>query len=96
MSNSGKKPRSVIVRLIVLAVAGYMLFTLIGLFGELNDSQQQLIELKAKLEAEELSIEQYKALLADGSHAKIIEKAARERLGYLYSYEEVYIDISGN
>ena len=96
MSNSGKKPRSVIVRLIVLAVAGYMLFTLIGLFSELNDSQQQLIELKAKLKAEELSIEQYKALLEDGSHAKIIEKAARERLGYLYSYEEVYIDISGN
>ena len=27
---------------------------------------------------------------------KIIEKAARDRLGFVYSDEEIYIDISGN
>ena len=30
------------------------------------------------------------------SNAQLIEKAARERLGYIYSDEQVFIDISGS
>ena len=96
MSNSGKRSKSIIVRLIVLFVASYMLITLIGLFRELGESQQKLVELKAALRSEELKISEFKELLNEGSHADIIEKAARERLGYVYSNEEVYVDISGN
>lgn len=35
-------------------------------------------------------------MLEDGSKTKIIEKAARERLGYVYPDEQIFIDISGN
>ena len=93
---SNKRSGSVIVRLIVLFIASYMLITLIGLFRELGEKQDRLKELKATLESEQLQIEEYRALLNEGSHADIIEKAARERLGYVYSNEEVYVDISGN
>lgn len=96
MSKGGKRSKSIIVRLIVLFVASYMVMNLIGLFRELGESQSKLVELKATLEQEQLQIEEYKALLNDGSHNDIIEKAARERLGYVYSNEEVYVDISGN
>ncbi len=96
MSKSGKRSRSIIVRLVVLFVASYMVVTLIGLYRELSESQNRLSELKATLESEQIKIEDYKALLSAGSHADIIEKAARERLGYVYSNEEVYVDISGN
>lgn len=96
MSKSGKRSRSVIVRLIVLFVASYMVVTLIGLYRELSESQNRLADLKATLQSEQIKIEEYKALLGEGTHADIIEKAARERLGYVYSGEEVYIDISGN
>lgn len=96
MSKENRRSGSIIVRLIVLFVASYMLITLIGLFRELSESQNRLKELKLTLESEKLQIEEYKALLSEGSHADIIEKAARERLGYVYSDEEVYLDISGN
>ena len=96
MSKDGKRSKSVIVRLIVLFVACYMVMNLIGLFRELEESRSKLVELKATLEQEQLKIEEYKSLLNEGSHNDIIEKAARERLGYVYSNEEVYVDISGN
>ena len=35
-------------------------------------------------------------LLDGDSHTEIIEKAAREKLGYVYSDEIIYIDISGD
>ena len=96
VSKESKRSGSIIVRLIVLFVASYMVITLIGLFRELRENQNKLLELKAALESEQLQIEEYKALLSEGSHADIIEKAARERLGYVYSNEEIYVDISGN
>ena len=96
MSKNGKRSKSIIVRLIVLFAASYMVITLIGLYRELSDSQNKLTELKATLKSEQIQIEEYRALLSEGSHADIIEKAARDRLGYVYSNEEVYVDISGN
>ena len=40
-------------------------------------------------------INELKEMLKDESNKQIIEKAARERLGYIYSDEQVFIDISG-
>ena len=96
MSKGAKKSRSVIVRLLVLFLVSYMMITLIGLFREYRQAQSKLVELKESLKKEQLQVEEYKTLLNDGSHADIIEKAARERLGFVYSNEEVYVDISGN
>lgn len=96
MSKGNKRSKSVIVRLIVLFVVSYMMITLIGLYRDYREAQDRLTGLKADLKKEQLQIEEYKALLSEGSHADIIEKAARERLGFVYSDEEVYVDISGN
>ena len=52
--------------------------------------------LKEQYAAEQNDIDELRAMLEDGSEAKIIEKAARERLGYVYPDEQVFIDISGN
>ena len=96
MSRGAKKSKSVIVRLLVLFFVSYMMITLIGLFREYREAQDRLLELKENLKKEQLQVEEYKTLLNEGSHADIIEKAARERLGFVYSNEEVYVDISGN
>lgn len=96
MSKERKKPYSIIVRLIVLFVACYMMITVIGLFREWQNSLNKLTDLQNQLRQENIEIEKYKDLLSEGSHNDIIEKAARERLGYVYSNEEVYVDISGN
>ena len=43
-----------------------------------------------------VSGEQLRSMLEEESNDKIIEKAARERLGYIYSDEQIFVDISGN
>ena len=96
MTKRRKRKRSIIVRLLVLGISVYMVATLIGLSGQLSESNMELERLKAQKAAEEIKIEELKALLDSGSHEEIIEKAARERLGFVYSDEEIYIDISGN
>ncbi len=96
MARKQKRRKSVIVRFIVLGVSIYMVATLASLWGQLAESRATLEALEAQRDAQKMQIEELRALLTDGSHADIIEKAARERLGYVYSDEEIYIDISGN
>lgn len=96
MKQKPKRKKSVIVRLIVLGVAVYMVATLINRGNELAENLAQLAELEKQRDLEKIQIEELKALLDSDSHSAIIEKAARERLGYVYSDEEIYIDISGN
>ena len=58
--------------------------------------KEELKSLENHRDSLKLTIQEYKTLLESDSHAAIIEKAARERLGFVYSDEEIYIDISGN
>lgn len=96
MKRKVKKKKSVILRLLILFVCGYFTVTLAGLWSELNKSRQELAQLEAQHTQISEDIEEYKALLNSDSDKEIIERAARERLGYIYSDEQVFIDISGN
>lgn len=96
MKQRKQKNKSIILRVLVLGVCVYMLATLAGLWNTLNQSKAKLASLKEQYASEQNDIEELQAVLNDDSDSKIIEKAARERLGYVYSNEEVYIDISGN
>ena len=96
MKQKPKRKKSVIVRLIVLGVSVYMVATLIGLGNELAVAKAELKEYESQRDSLQLTISEYKALLESDSYTAIIEKAARERLGFVYSDEEIYIDISGN
>lgn len=91
-----KRRKSIILRLLVLGVAGYMLCTLAGLWNTLREDRAHLAELQNQLETSQLEVDELKNLLSEGSQSDIIEQAARERLGYVYADEEIYIDISGS
>jgi cell division protein FtsB len=80
----------------MLAFFVYMLSTLVGLWSTFSESKAELEKLKLQYQNEQESVEELKALLDDSSNKQIIEKAARERLGYVYSDEQVFIDISGS
>lgn len=95
MKRKPKKQRSIIVRLLVLGVCVYMTVTLGSLWNNLNDANKELKELEKQKETISVEIEEYKALLS-GDEEKIIEKAARERLGYHYPQEQIFEDISGS
>lgn len=96
MKKKNRKNKSILLRIIVLGVFAYMIFTLTGLWSTLNESRTQLSEYKEQYAESQNDIDELKAMLAEGSEYKIIEKAARERLGYVYPDEQVFIDISGN
>lgn len=96
MKQKPKRKKSILVRLIVLGVSVYMVATLINLGNRLARDRETLEQYESQRDALQLENEELKALLDSDSHSLIIEKAARERLGYVYSDEEIYIDISGN
>lgn len=96
MRRKPKKNKSVILRLLILGVCIYMTVTLAGLWSSLGESRAELARLEQQLEEEQNDIEELRALLKSESNTQLIEKAARERLGYIYSDEQVFIDISGS
>ncbi len=96
MKKRKRNNKSILLRLMILGVCVYMIATLSGLWNTLNKSRKELDALKEQYAAEQNDIEELRAMLEDGSESKIIEKAARERLGYIYPDEQVFIDISGN
>ncbi len=96
MKRKPKRESSIILKLLCLGVCVYVFANLINLWSTLNESQAELKALKEEYAATENDIAELKAMLADESNAQIIEKAARERLGYIFSDEQVFIDVSGN
>ena len=91
-----KKQKSILLRVFILFVCGYFAVTLGSLWSKLNDSIKELENLKAQLETEENEVEELRAILNADTDTPLIEKAARERLGYIYSDEQVFVDISGD
>ncbi len=96
MAPKTKREKSIIVRLLVLGVSIYMIITLATLFGHLSSKRAELIEKQQVLADMQLELDDLKKLLNEGTKSQIIEKAARERLGYVFSEEEVFLDISGS
>lgn len=96
MKQKPKRKKSILVRLIVLGVSVYLVATLAKLGNQLSQELEDLSRYESQRDSLKLENEELKAMLDSSSHASIIEKAARERLGYVYSNEEIYVDISGN
>lgn len=96
MKRKTKKNKSIFFRIAVLGVCIYMLSTLFGLYNSLNEKISELDSLKSEYASEKNDIEELKKLLEQDSESRIIEKAARERLGYVYPDEQVFVDISGS
>ncbi len=95
MKKDNKNGSSIILRIGVFVLSIYMIVTLCGLYGELSSKQKELDSLKA-LKAEKSNQIEALVELLGSSEQEIIAKAARERLGYVYADEQVYIDNSGN
>ncbi|MBQ2816266.1 MAG: septum formation initiator family protein [Clostridia bacterium] len=89
------RKRSIILRFGIFVFAVFMVISMGRLQVELVQKKDRLSAAKKQLEATELKIEELQNLLENGEESDFIERVARERLGYVYSDEEVYTDISG-
>lgn len=91
-----KQNKSIIFRIIILAFCAYFIVTLTGLWNNLNEKESELEALNLEYSERLNDVEELKALLDSETNTQLIEKAARERLGYVFSNEQIFIDISGN
>ncbi len=96
MKRKPKNSGSVLLKVFVLFVCCYFVFSLVNLWGKYNSNKKELISKQQELELVENEVAELKAMLEDDSNTPLIEKAARDRLGYIYSDETVFVDISGN
>lgn len=82
--------------LLVFVLAAYTVFSMISLQTELSAVRTTLSEKKQTLEEKSAENKQLRDLLENGSQKELIERAAREKLGYVYAGEEIFENISGN
>ena len=68
---------------------------MIMLQTELAENKKILAEKQAQISELQVSNEELSELLNNGSQKELIERAAREKLGFVYANEEIYEDISG-
>lgn len=87
--------KSVIFRIALLLVAVYTIYSMISLQTQLAQSKSILEQKQALIHEKQISNEQLQDLLENGSEQELIERAAREKLDYVYANEEVYEDLSG-
>ncbi len=87
---------SIVLRILIVVFCAYLIYSIGILFAELNALKAEHLELQQKIAQTEANILERDKLLTNGTIEEIIEKAARERLGYVFPNEIVYMDISGN
>ena len=79
----------------LLLFSAYMIYAMIMLQTELAENKKILAEKQAQISELQVSNEELSELLNNGSQKELIERAAREKLGFVYANEEIYEDISG-
>ncbi len=93
---SRKQNKSILLRILIVAFCVYMFVSLVGLYGELCSGRDALADVQAEIRGTQARIDERNDLLQNSTEEELIEKAARERLGFVYPNERVYVDKSGN
>ncbi len=92
-NSAGKR---VIFKVSIVLLAFYLVYSMISLQSQLIASRKVLNEKQEEISAIKVSNEELESLLKNGSHDELVERAAREKLGFVYANEEIYEDIKGN
>ncbi len=87
-----KKNRKIYKRLLILAIAIYIIFILINQQKTLNQYSQETANLNTQIEEQQEYKEQLAKQKDDVSSLDYIEQTAREMLDMYYPNERVYID----
>ena len=96
MAVETKRRGSIILRVMLAIFAVWMIFYLGSLIKSYTSLQGELAAATAKRDELSLEVSEKSQLLENGNDADFVERAAREKLGFVYSNEHVYIDISGD
>ena len=87
-----RKKRKLFSKLLIVVIAGYVVFTLVDQQKSLNQYSQNQEKLAAQIEEEKAYKEELSKQKENVTSLEFIEKMAREKLGMYYPNERVYID----
>ena len=96
MKKKNGKRESIILRVVLLAFSIYVIYLLGANYTELVSVTGQRQQLEAEKADLEKKVKEYNNLLENGTEKDFIERAARDKLGFVYPDEQVFVDISGN
>lgn len=89
-----KKRVSLAIKLFVVLFALYSAVQLVGLQIKINAKKQEQEDLKLQLEQQKTANDQLEDMLESGYDEDYIASLARDKFGYGYSGEQVFVDTS--
>ncbi len=95
-SKSNNTSKRVVFKVSIVLLAFYLVYSMISLQAQLVSSRKVLAQKQEEISALKISNKELESLLENGSHDELVERAAREKLGFVYANEEIYVDIKGN
>lgn len=96
-----KKPTAgglfgVLARLLVLVFCGYLLVCLVSNELDIMIKNRQIASLEEQIAQQQAESTELQRLLESGDDiSEYYEKIAREKLGYSYPDEQIFVDITG-
>ena len=86
----------VLLRLLVIGLCGYLVVSLVSNEMDIMIKNQQIASLKQQVAQQQAETLELQRLLESGSDiGEYYEKIAREKLGYSYPDEQIFVDING-
>ena len=92
--SAGSKMHFLLLHIALLAFAVYTIYSMISLQAVLAKNREILDNKNKEISQRQITNSELEHLLTK-SKDEIIERAAREKLDYVYQNEEVYEDIAG-
>lgn len=89
---TAKNQKSIVLRLLVVAVCLYLLVSLSGLYKEYESKMNEYAELENQIKESQLNVDEKNDLLQNGTEKEIMEKELQKN-GYSYPDEKIYRDI---
>ncbi len=91
-----RKRKSLFLRLVL---AGFLCYGAVSFFmlqSDLAEKNQQLEEINQKIQAQEQTNKELQTMLGEEHYSEYIARVAREKLGYVYPDERIFVDVSGS
>lgn len=79
----------------LVLISGYLVAGLVFNQVDIAAKQKELQDLETQLEQQRQQNDELERVLESGSDTEIIERVARDKLGYAKPNERVFIDVTG-
>lgn len=91
-----RKRKNLFLRLVLFGFLCYGVVSFFMLQMDLAEKNQQLEEINRKIRTQEQTNKELETMLGEEHYSEYIARVAREKLGYVYPDERIFVDVSGS